>query len=120
MENALSRCFYHNTVIYPGVYRYYVLSHLCFPFLDHFFISSEIKTKKKLKEPLPTCRLPSLHQVVPSIPVPNITCGVYNNFFIHIIVRDVFPENTETNIGLFIYPMLWFIKCVYIFPGLRK
>ena len=38
---------YHNTVIYPGVYRYYVLSSLCFPFLDHFFISSEIKTKKK-------------------------------------------------------------------------
>ena len=76
-----------------------------FPFLDHYFISSEIKPKKKLKEPLPTCRLPRLHQVVPSIPTPNIMPSVYNVFSLYTITRGVFPENTETNIEL-IYPLL--------------
>ena len=48
----------HNYVSTPGtpflprVHRYYVLSHLCFPFLIHFFIFTEMKTKNKLKEPL--------------------------------------------------------------------
>ena len=41
-----------HTLCVPRVHRYYVLLHLCFPFHVHYFISKEINTKKKLKEPL--------------------------------------------------------------------
>ena len=114
VENALSRCFYHDTVIYPGVYHYYVLSHLCFPFLDHYFISSEIKIKKNSKNLYQHVvyqdYIKSSLQYRPWISfqvfTTSLRCTLYT------ITRDVFPENTETNIVLFIYPPLWFISCV--------
>ena len=132
VETLQDYLFYHKFVtitVSTRVRPFFVLSRCYFYSYRSLFYLTHTNHQKNKKQSLEVIPWEGLNKLPREIPVENVKWTIWRLFTtiisnvwrlcsVSITTHGMFPKNIKTSTGPFIYPILWYMSFVYIYPGL--